>query len=65
MSFLKSKTTITITVPLKQEEADKVAASIEQIANNLSVEEIQLLARAVKDPIIKFAAVAELKKRLT
>lgn len=65
MSFIKPKTTVSFTLPLKQEEADKVAAILKNIAANASIEELQLLEKVVTNSIYKAAAVAELKKRLS
>ncbi len=62
MGFLKPKSTITLTVPATEEEAKIIEDSLKIIVNKCSVKELQLLARAISNPIIKTAAITKLKE---
>ncbi|MGE0638392.1 MAG: hypothetical protein AB7G44_07060 [Bacteroidia bacterium] len=64
MSFIKPKTTVSFTLSLEKEKADKVATILKNIAEHASIEELQLLEKVVTNPVYKNLAVAELKKRL-
>ncbi len=52
----------TIELPIAQAKADKNKESIGTIAKTLSSEELELLAKAVKNPILKAQAISKLKE---
>jgi hypothetical protein len=66
MSFLKRNISseITLALPLNATEAEKVKNDLIIILNKLNAEEINLLSRAVQNPIIKAGAVSKLKELL-
>jgi len=64
MSFLKPQTKIEITIRIEREKVPQLQKDIEVILNKLNPDQMNLLARAVSDPIIRMAAIAELKSRL-
>ena len=63
MTFVKPKSKITLTVPASEDEAKAIESSLATIVNKCSPKELALLAKAVSSPLIKTAALAELKKR--
>lgn len=65
-SFLRKEAPVNITIvaSVPREAADQVANDLTTICANCSPEELSLLARAVRRPVLKIAAVNELKKRL-
>ena len=60
-NWIRKKSDIKITLNTSQEDANIIQVDIQAIADRLTAEEIRLLAKAVKNPIIKAAALRELK----
>ena len=61
-NFLKSKTKITIEVPCKAVEADKIAKDIQTVVSKTNPTQLGLLAKAVSDPVVKAMALSKLKE---
>jgi len=65
MIFLKrEKSEITIIASLSQSDAAKAQQYLQIITSNLSLEHLALLSKAVQNPLIKMAAIEELKKHV-
>ena len=60
---MKPKTTITVTVRTDA-SADKLSKVIETLLSNLSLEDLELLAKASTKPILKNMALNELRKHV-
>jgi hypothetical protein len=65
MAFLKKEVTITVTSRISPDKADQLTKDVQDILNNLSPDQVTLLAKAVKDPILKLGAINELRKRIS
>jgi len=64
MGFLKPKVTLSITVAATAQEGDRYQTAIKKLLENCSLEEMELLAEAAGRPMIKNAAVQQLKQIL-
>ncbi len=62
MALIKPKSEITVYCRMEPEDAAKAQGYMQQIMSNLSLEELQLLARATGDLLVKMKAVHELKQ---
>lgn len=62
MAFLKPKSTISLTVPATAEEAVIIEEALKTIVSKCSAKELQLLAKAISNPLIKTAALSKLKE---
>ncbi len=61
MSFIpKDKTTVTITLKMSSSEAGKVSQHLQTLADNLTPQEMELLSKAVRSPMIKHQALQAL-----
>ncbi len=60
---MKAKTTITVTVRTDA-DPEKLAKAIETMLSNLSLEDLELLAKASEKPMLKNLALNELRKRV-
>ena len=62
MGFLDRKATqVTLTLPLNAAETQKARPFIEIILSNLSVDQMELLSKAVTNPLVKMKAIDALK----
>lgn len=67
MSFLKKQQPLTkleVSIPATGADAQKVANCLTALAASLSPSEMELLQKAISNPILKAAALAELRKRV-
>lgn len=64
MNFIKTKNTteIKLNIQTDSRKASKIQEDLIIIVNNLNPAEINLLAKAVQKPMVKMAALQELKK---
>jgi len=64
LQIAKKKTKVTIELPCGADEAKQVVADLMTVTQKLKAEEISLLAKAVKNPLIKKQALSKLKEIL-
>lgn len=60
----KKSSIVNIEIPYRGEEATKAAELLVVVANNTTVEELEILAKVAKKPLVKLMAIKEARKHV-